>query len=88
MIERIERALLVIAYLIEVDGDVHLPMYEQFEAELAELRRKAGVRERARTRLEAYLGPGSRSDLIERGSNFDFQRLKPKAKRATAGSSK
>ena len=78
MIERVERALLVIAYLVERDGDIHLPMYEQFETELAELRSKADVRQRARKRLESFLGPGSTSDLIERGSNFDFQRLKPK----------
>jgi len=39
-IERIERALVVLAYFIELDGDVHVPMHEKFEAELAELRKK------------------------------------------------
>lgn len=34
MIERIERALVLLAYFIEVDGDIHLPMYEKFEREL------------------------------------------------------
>ena len=33
-IERIERALVVLAYFIELDGDVYVPMYEKFEAEL------------------------------------------------------
>ncbi len=35
IIERIERALVVLAYFIELDGDVHVAMYEKFEAELA-----------------------------------------------------
>ena len=38
LIERIERALVLLAYFIEQDGDVHLRMYEQFERELAELK--------------------------------------------------
>jgi hypothetical protein len=38
IIERIERTLVVFAYFIELDGDVQVPMYEKFEAELAELR--------------------------------------------------
>lgn len=36
-IERIERALAVLAYFIELDGEVHIPMYEKFEAELEAL---------------------------------------------------
>jgi hypothetical protein len=36
MAERMERALLMLAYFIELDGDVHVPMYEKFEAELGE----------------------------------------------------
>jgi hypothetical protein len=40
IIERIERTLVVLAYFIELDGDVHVAMYEQFDAELAELRKK------------------------------------------------
>ena len=38
-VERLERALVLLAYFIELDGDVHLPMYEKFESELAELKR-------------------------------------------------
>ena len=45
-IERIERALVVLAYFIELDGDVHVPMYEKFEAELAELRKKEDTKAR------------------------------------------
>jgi hypothetical protein len=39
-IERIERALLLLAYFIELDGDVHVPMYAKFEAELEELKKR------------------------------------------------
>ena len=57
-IERLERALVLLAYFIELDGDVHLPMYERFEAELAELRTKEALKCRARKRLESYLSEG------------------------------
>jgi hypothetical protein len=40
MIECIERALVLLAYFIELDGDVHVPMYEKFEAELAGLKKE------------------------------------------------
>lgn len=56
LIERMERALLLLAYLIEIDGDVHLPMYEKFEAELEELKARENTRGRARRRLLAYEG--------------------------------
>jgi hypothetical protein len=57
-IERLERALVLLAYFIELDGDVHLPMYERFEAELAELKTKEALKYRARKRLESYLSEG------------------------------
>ena len=57
-IERLERALVLLAYFIQLDGDVHLPMYEQFEAELAELKTKEAIKYRARKRLESYLNEG------------------------------
>jgi hypothetical protein len=56
--ERLERALVLLAYFIELDGDVHLPMYERFEAELTELRTKEALKYRARKRLESYLSEG------------------------------
>lgn len=34
MIERMERALVVLAYFIEQDGDFWVPMYERFEVGL------------------------------------------------------
>ena len=59
LIERIERALVLLAYFIELDGDVHLPMYEKFEAELEELKRKEDTKARARRRLLAYSEAGA-----------------------------
>jgi hypothetical protein len=57
-IERIERALVVLAYFIELDGDVHVPMYEKFEAELSELRKKEDTKARARKLLLSYANTG------------------------------
>jgi hypothetical protein len=57
-VERIERALLLLAYFIELDGDVHLPMYEKFEAELAELKKKEDAKARARQLLSSYSRSG------------------------------
>ena len=70
LIERLERALLLLAYFIELDGDVHVPMYEKFEAELAELKTLADVKVRARQRLEAYKRSGDDKAIVVR--NFDF----------------
>ncbi|MGY8663481.1 hypothetical protein Q3C01_14055 [Bradyrhizobium sp. UFLA05-109] len=50
---------MLLAYFIELDGDVHLPMYEKFEAELQELKDKEGTRARARRRLMAYSEAGA-----------------------------
>jgi hypothetical protein len=57
-VERLERALVLLAYFIELDGDVHVPMYEKFEAELADLETKEAIKYRARKRLESYLSEG------------------------------
>jgi hypothetical protein len=59
IIERIERALIVLAYLIERDGDVYLPLYEKFEAELQELKNREDTKSRARRRLMAYSEAGA-----------------------------
>jgi hypothetical protein len=58
VIERVERALLLLAYFIELDGEVHLPMFEKFEAELAELKRAETARDRARRLFESYSRDG------------------------------
>jgi hypothetical protein len=59
MIERIERALVLLAYFIELDGDVHLPMYEKFEAELQALKKKEEAKDRARRLLRSYSVAGA-----------------------------
>ncbi len=58
IIERLERALLVLAYFIELDGDVHVPLFELFEHELEEFKRKEGAKDRARRLLSAYSRDG------------------------------
>jgi len=57
LVERVERALVLLACLIELDGDIHIPMYEKFEAELQELKRREGVKDRARQLLASYHKP-------------------------------
>ena len=54
LIERIERALILLAYFIELDGDVHLAMFERFESELEVLKKRQATRELAAALLEAY----------------------------------
>ena len=54
--ERTRRALVMLAYFIELDGDVHLPLFEKFEAELAEFQRAEATRERARRLRLQYRG--------------------------------
>jgi hypothetical protein len=58
LIPRIERALLMLAYFIELDGDVHVPMYEKFEAELKELKAQQDVKARAHLLLSTYREAG------------------------------
>lgn len=63
-VERIERALVLLAYLIEREGDVHLPMFEKFESELAELRRKQNTKDRARRLLLDYSDAGGLKAIL------------------------
>jgi hypothetical protein len=59
MIERIERALVLLAYFIELDGDVHVPMYEKFEEELRELKKKEDIKARAQRLLRSCSDAGT-----------------------------
>ena len=70
LIERIERALLLLAYFVELDGDIYVPMYEKLEAELDELKAKATVRARASERLAAYRQSSDRNAISPR--NFSL----------------
>lgn len=69
-ITRTERALVLLAYFIELDGDVHVPMYEKFEAELATLKATADVRARASERLARYKQAGAGNAILSR--NFSL----------------
>jgi hypothetical protein len=66
MIERIERALVLLAYFIELDGDIHVPMYEKFEAELEELKKREDTKDRARRLLAGYKRSGGRKAIASR----------------------
>lgn len=68
---RLERALVLLAYFIELDGDVHVPMYEKFEAELAALRATADVRSRANQRLASYKRSGGGNAIVSRNLSFN-----------------
>jgi hypothetical protein len=63
LIERIERALLLLACFIEMDGDIHVPMYERFETELEQLRRTEGTKDRAHRLLTSYSRSGGRKAI-------------------------
>ena len=53
--ERIERALVLCAYIVMQDGtDAYLPILERLEAELVEARRVGSPRQRAERLLKAY----------------------------------
>ena len=65
-ITRIERALLLLAYFIELDGDVHVSMCEQFEAELSKLKATADARTRAIQRLERYRRSGTGNAIMSK----------------------
>lgn len=53
--ERIERALVVVAYAMEKDGPIYAPLFERLERELAETRRlHSSTTARARQLLERH----------------------------------
>jgi hypothetical protein len=70
LVARIERALLLLAYLIERDGDVYVPMYEKFEAELIELKKTEDVKARPSQRLAVYRDSGARKAICSK--NFSL----------------
>lgn len=62
-VERLERALTVVAYLIERDGPVVVPLFERLERELAVMRQTQHTMERAKRLLESYTGRHPRLSL-------------------------
>ena len=66
LVERIERALVLLAYFIQVDGDAHVAMFEKFEAELDELKRHESTKERAQRLLASYSRSGQAKAISSR----------------------
>ncbi|MDI4231487.1 hypothetical protein OZ411_01495 [Bradyrhizobium sp. Arg237L] len=52
-VERLDQALLLVAYFMERDGPVYAPLYERLERELEVLKRTEATVERAHQRLLA-----------------------------------
>jgi hypothetical protein len=71
LIERVERALVLAAVLIELDGDIHVPLYERLEAELEALRRKEGTIARARRLLDSYNRSGELNAISSMNLSFN-----------------
>ena len=70
LLERVERALLLLAYFIELDGDIHVAMYERFEAELRGLQRLEGTKQRARQLLSNYSPAAGPNAICARNLSF------------------
>jgi len=70
LIDRIERALVLVAYFIELDGDIHVAMYEKLETELSELKMREGTKDRARRLLESYSLFGEVKAIASRNFNL------------------
>jgi hypothetical protein len=69
-IEEVEGALLLLAYLIERDGDEYLPLYERIEKHLAELQRREATKDRAHRLLHSYSRSGQGNEI--RSKNFSL----------------
>ncbi|WBU27507.1 hypothetical protein OOZ54_12465 [Rhodopseudomonas palustris] len=57
--ERIERSLVLLAHVIEMDGEAYVPLFDRLEEELRARRRRRDSMSRARQIVESYtLGGG------------------------------
>jgi hypothetical protein len=62
-IERLERVLLAMAYIVTVHGAVFVPLFEQFERELAVMKADQDTVGRAKKLLKSYKLPSQPSRL-------------------------
>jgi hypothetical protein len=62
-VERLERALVLCAYLVELDGPIMIPMFQRLERDLAVLRAQQDTVARAKRLLESYGGFTARLSL-------------------------
>lgn len=53
-IERLERGLAILAYIMSLDGAVYAPLFERLERELAAMRQTQDTVGRAKRLLETY----------------------------------
>jgi hypothetical protein len=53
-IERLERALVICAACVELDGPIVVPLFERLERDLAAMRAQQATVERAKRLLESY----------------------------------
>jgi hypothetical protein len=53
-VERLERALVLLAYAMECDGPVYAPLFDKLEDELKTLRRQQDTVSRAKRLLASY----------------------------------
>ena len=65
----------MLAHFIELDGDVHVPMYEKFEAELKELKARQDVKARAHHLLATYREAGAAEDISVSNPNRRLARI-------------
>jgi hypothetical protein len=64
--ERLEQAVVKMAYIVLRHGEVYAPLFDRLEAELDLVRRKRSPTERARRALEALQVPrGTKGDLLK-----------------------
>lgn len=69
-VSRIERALVLLALFIELDGDAHVPLFEKFERELLELKGRESAKDRARRLLDAYSRSGGQNAITDSTSSL------------------
>lgn len=75
-IEEVEGALLLLAYLIERDGDEYLPLYEKIEKHLMELQHREATKDRALRLLHSYSRSGQGNEIRSRNLSLS-SRLGP-----------
>jgi hypothetical protein len=71
-VERLERALVLCAYLVELDGPVMVPLFERLERELAAKRETQDAVDRAKRLLEHLGLPMQRNLLLTSRYNNRF----------------
>jgi hypothetical protein len=60
-IERLERAVALVAYLVALDGPKRVPLFERLERELGAMRQTEDAVERAKRLLENLRSPMQRN---------------------------